>query len=142
MLLFILFSFLVSLVYPSHASIQSGFPILARSGTTNGYVSFIGPLTGTGTPCLDGQGNLIATGCNSGLAAIERDDFTESGGQTDFSTTGSTSTLFVYLNGMLERPELDYTVSTIVGNPPNRQTASFPFGFLQDGDLVTLIAYR
>jgi hypothetical protein len=52
--------------------IQSGFPVISRSGNTTGYANFTGSLTGTGNPCLDGSGNLTVTGCSggSGLSVV------------------------------------------------------------------------
>lgn len=45
------------------ATIQSGFPVITRSGNTSAYVNFTGSLTGTSSPCLDGSGNLTISGC-------------------------------------------------------------------------------
>lgn len=77
------------------ASIQSGFPVLSRSGNTNGYVNFTGALTGTSSPCLDGSGNLTITGCTSSGGG---------GGLVTFSAlsvvlSGGTGAVYVPLGG-------------------------------------------
>ena len=80
--------FLPALVFePSlTASIQSGFPVLARSGNQNSYANFIGSLTGTGTPCLDGSGNLTVSGCPGGTSQLHSITFVIDGGGSAITT--------------------------------------------------------
>ncbi len=60
--LFVALPLLIAILIPLPASIQTGFPVITRSGNTTKYVTTTGTLTSGHSPFWDANGNIIDSG--------------------------------------------------------------------------------